>query len=156
MSLITDLPTKTGPDSISSYILKSTASSIASPRSHIFNLSISSGLFPLTWKSSHIVPIPKSSPPSMSPSDFHPISLLSLVSKLLEKMFILYCWISAFNKILSPPCNFVSFLLAQQPLPYCTAPILSFHSLSLTLLFVVLDLKKAVPHSPLLNLLQSF
>ena len=85
LSLIADLPTKTGPDSISSYILKSTASSIASPRSHIFNLSISSGLFPLTWKSSHIVPIPKSSPPSTSPSDFRPISLLSLVSKLLEK-----------------------------------------------------------------------
>ena len=88
MSLIIDLPTKTasGPDSISSFILKSTASSIASPAlSHIFNLSISSGLFPLTWKSSHIVPIPKSSPLSTSPSDFRPISLLSLVSKLLEK-----------------------------------------------------------------------
>ena len=32
-----------------------------------------------------VVPIPKTSPPSASPSDYRPISLLSLVSKLLEK-----------------------------------------------------------------------
>ena len=49
-------------------------------------LSYSSGLLS-TWKSSHIVPISKSSPPSAFPSDFHSISLFfSLVSKFLEKL----------------------------------------------------------------------
>ena len=161
MSLIADLPTKTasGPDGISSYILKSTASSIASPFSHIFNLSISSGLFPLTWKSSHIVPIPKSSPPSTSPSDFCPISLLSLVSKLLEKHVHSILLDFCFQQDLISPCNLVSFLLTQQPLPYCTVPMHSVLSLlesNFSACSVFLDLKKAfdsVPHSPLLNLL---
>ena len=70
---------------ISSSLLKATTLSVALPLSHIFNLSIKSHLFPQSWKFSHIIPIPKCSPPSPSPSNFCPISLLSLVSKLLEK-----------------------------------------------------------------------
>ena len=64
--LISKLPLKTatGPDGISSWMLKATSSHIAPPPPlcHIFNLSISTGLVPLDWKSSFIVPIPKLSP----------------------------------------------------------------------------------------------
>ena len=76
--------TSSGPDSISSKMLKSTAYSISHPLSLLFNQSISFGTFPSEWKCSHITPILKSTSPS-SPSCYRPISLLSLVSKLLEK-----------------------------------------------------------------------
>ena len=51
----------------------------------LFNLSISTGRFPSYWKSSFVVPVPKTKPPSISPADYRPISLLSVVSKLLER-----------------------------------------------------------------------
>ena len=84
--LISKLPLKTatGPDGISSWMLKATSSHIAPPLCHIFNLSISTGLVALDWKSSFIVPVPKLSPPSNSSSNYRPISLLCLISKLLE------------------------------------------------------------------------
>ena len=86
ISLISHLSSKpaSGPDGISSWMLKSSAGSIAYPLCHIFNLSISSGFVPLEWKSSFVVSIPKSSPASSSTSNYRPISLHSLISKLLE------------------------------------------------------------------------
>ena len=62
----------------------STAFSIAFPLTHIFNLSLSSGIFPSDWKLSYIVPIPKTTSPSSSPSDYRPISL-PIISKVLER-----------------------------------------------------------------------
>ena len=47
-------------------------------------MSLTTGKFPTSWKSASIVPIPKSTNKS-NPSDYRPISLLSIVSKLLEK-----------------------------------------------------------------------
>lgn len=85
--LISQLPVHTapGPDDIHSVLLKATAHSICHPLQIIFNLSISSGSFPSQWKNSSVVSIPTTSPPSTSPTNFRPISLLSLISKLLEK-----------------------------------------------------------------------
>ena len=81
LHLISELPlnTSSGPDNVSSFLLKATASHIVSPLQHIFNLSLSQGTFPEVWKKSLVVPIPKTSPPSASPSNYRPISLLSLV-----------------------------------------------------------------------------
>ena len=70
---------------MSSLLLNSTAYSIAVPLEHIFNLSISTGSFSSIWKRSTVIPIPKTIPPSSSSGDYQPISLLSLVSKLLER-----------------------------------------------------------------------
>ena len=47
------------------------------------------GIFPSIWKISFITPIPKNSPPSSSPSEYCPISLLCLFSKLLERHIFL-------------------------------------------------------------------
>ncbi len=41
--------------------------------------------FPADFKNSSIIPIPKTSPPSPVPSDYRPISLLSIPSKLLQR-----------------------------------------------------------------------
>ena len=72
-------------------MLKSTVHSIAPVLTSIFNLSLQSRTFP---SDSHIVPIPKTNFPS-SPSDFRPISLLSIVSKYLNAIIIIICLISA-------------------------------------------------------------
>ena len=53
--------------------------------SHLFfNKSISTGRIPGAWKVSSVVPVPKGSD-STSVSNYRPISLLSVVSKLLER-----------------------------------------------------------------------
>ena len=48
------------------------------------NLSISSGKFPSSWKAAKITPIFKSGSRSV-PKNYRPISVLPIVSKLLEK-----------------------------------------------------------------------
>ena len=65
-------------------MLKNTASSIAPIVTKLFNLSIQSGQIPTEWKQSLVVPIPKASNKS-SPSNYRPISLLSVLSKVLER-----------------------------------------------------------------------
>ena len=73
-----------GPDGISAKMLKETARSIAPSVTKLFNLSLRTGCFPTDWKTSHVVPIPKSDQHS-SPSNYRPISLLSILSKVLER-----------------------------------------------------------------------
>jgi ribonuclease HI len=52
----------------------------------IFNQSWHTGQFPTTWKEAHIVPILKKGKDKSKPDSFRPISLLSCVGKLLERM----------------------------------------------------------------------
>ena len=75
-----------GPDAISAHMLKNTASAIAPSVTELFNLSIRTGQLPKDWKVCHVVPIPKR-PGAKSPSNFRPISLLSVLSKVLERHF---------------------------------------------------------------------
>ena len=162
ISLISHLPSKTasGPDGISSWMLKSTSSFIASPLYHIFNLSISSGLVPLDWKSSFVVPIPKSAPTSSSPSNYRPISLLSLISKLLEKHIhtLLYDFCIS-NNLISPfQFGFLPYRSTISALLYSTHTIFSLLESYSSVCGAFLDLHKAfdsVPHQPLLDLLAS-
>ena len=69
---------------MSGRMLKATAASIAAPITKLFNMSILAGCFPTTWKRSNIVPIPKSGDKG-NPANYRPISLLPVLSKLLEK-----------------------------------------------------------------------
>ena len=91
ISLIMSLdPSKAnGPDGISAQMLKGTAHSIAPSLTKLFNISISQGCFPECWKTSFVVPIPKSANRSEA-TDYRPISLLSVVSKMLERHFHQY------------------------------------------------------------------
>ena len=62
----------------------STAQSISSALLLNFNFSLTTGVFPESWENSVVVSIHKTSAPSSSHSDYHPITLLSLASKSLE------------------------------------------------------------------------
>ena len=73
-------------DGISARMLRQTAKSIAPSITNIINLSLKTGSFTTLWKTSHAVPIPKSENRT-SPSNYiyRPISLLSILSKVLER-----------------------------------------------------------------------
>ncbi|CAB4041278.1 Hypothetical predicted protein, partial [Paramuricea clavata] len=74
----------TGPDKIPAVLLKNCAASIAPSLCELFNKSLSSGQLPSEWKLSNVCPIPKKSP-LHEVSNYRPISLLSLVSKVFER-----------------------------------------------------------------------
>ena len=160
--LISDLPSNTscGLNGVSLFLLKSTALPISLPLQKIFNLSLSSGLFPSMWKHSIIVPILKTSPPSSSPSDYRPISLLSLISKLLEKHvhFILADHLFSHNQISDSQFGFLPNRSTTSALSSASHHILSFLDKATPVCGVFLDVRKAfdsVTHSKLLKKLHS-
>ena len=79
-----DVTKSNGPDGISARMLKYTAFSIAPAVTMLFNLSLKLGRVPHCWKTSRIVAIPKT-PAAKSPDNYRPISLLSILSKVLER-----------------------------------------------------------------------
>ncbi len=79
-----DASKATGPDGISARMLKMSAEFIAPSVTTLFNLSLQSGHVPHEWKRSTIVPIPKTSP-ATTPNSYRPVSLLSVLSKVLER-----------------------------------------------------------------------
>ena len=74
----------TGPNEISSVMLRQTAHTISPYLTTTFNQSLSQGKFPTSWKTSNITPIFKTGDPA-SATNYRPISLLSLISKSLER-----------------------------------------------------------------------
>ena len=78
-----DTTKSNGPDGISARMLKFTASSITPAITKLFNLSIKLGKLPSEWKAARINPIPKQGSRS-DPEKYCPISLLSILSKLLH------------------------------------------------------------------------
>lgn len=87
IKLISTLKSSTavGHDNISNDMLKQTKHVIASPVTHICNLSISSGVVPEDLKIANVIPIFKAGETSL-PANYRPISLLSALSKVIEKV----------------------------------------------------------------------
>ena len=73
-----------GPDKISNRILKECAISLSEPLARLFNLSLAQGVFPSCWKIANVIPIFKKEIKNNA-SNYRPISLLSSLSKVLEK-----------------------------------------------------------------------
>ena len=79
-----DTSKSNGDDDISDVMLRNTARSITEAVTKIFNISIFLGELPDEWKVSRVTPIPKNGDRT-NLSNYRPISLLSILSKLLEK-----------------------------------------------------------------------
>ena len=75
------LHTASVPDGVSSQMLRATAPSIT----RIFNESHSQAKVPSAWKTCNVTPIPKGGDPTC-PSNYRPVSLLSPISKVLERI----------------------------------------------------------------------
>ena len=72
------------PHSIRIYLLKVLSEYIAVPLCDIVNESFSSGIFPDMMKLAKVIPLYKNNSPKV-PSNYRPISLLSVFSKIVEK-----------------------------------------------------------------------
>ena len=77
--------TSSGPDQISSKILKTISEKIITPITHLLNLSLTTGIVPTQLKESCIIPIHKSGD-KKNMNNYRPISLLNSTSKILEKI----------------------------------------------------------------------
>lgn len=77
--------TSTGPDHLPAKFLKLVAEHIASPLTDIINSFIKTSDFPSAWKQARVTPIPKVDSPQEN-SDFRPISILPVLSKVYERL----------------------------------------------------------------------
>lgn len=85
--LILELKNDSAPglDGCTPILVKKMVEAVISPFTYICNLSLSSGIFPDEWKLASVTPVHKGGNRGL-PSNFRPISLLSIFSKLLEKL----------------------------------------------------------------------
>ena len=104
-----DISKSAGPDNIHGRILKEGSNSIAEALSIIFNRSILYGEVPNDWKIANIVPIFKKGSRNEI-SNYRPISLTSVVGKLLEKIIKTNIWdhLDKRNLILDSQHGFVT------------------------------------------------
>lgn len=80
-----DVSKATGPDDISARVLKECSRELAEPLTLLFSLSFRTGVQPRQWKNASVVPIHKKSSRS-SPTNYRPVSLLSVISKVMERV----------------------------------------------------------------------
>ncbi len=148
-----------GPDQISGWMLSECAEELSFPLTEMFNKSLSQGKLPEVWKAADIVPIYKKGPKEDA-NNYRPVSLTSVVVKLLEKLIRKY-WICHLeeNNLLSN-CQF-GFRSNRS----CVSNLLSFYDRVIDITqerdgwadCVFLDFKKAfdkVPHKRLLYKLE--
>ena len=107
--LIKSLPTNvaTGLDGISAPLLKLISPAILESLTKVLNCSIQSGICPSALKLARVTPVHKSGSAS-DPNNFRPISVLPIISKLLERHICtqLMLYLRSFNLIVSTQSGF--------------------------------------------------
>ena len=142
-------------DGISLSLLKVVASEISPPLGHIFNLSLETGTFPEKLKSSRVVPIFKAGDKT-SCDNYRPITLVSSISKILEKIVAerLIFHLTYHNLIYNHQYGFLRGKSTEHNLIHLINNIGSSINEGKYCIGVFLDLKKAfdtVPHNLLLK-----
>ncbi|KAI8507846.1 hypothetical protein Bbelb_140860 [Branchiostoma belcheri] len=87
-SLLSSLPDgkAMGLDNLDNTLLKLAANHIALPLCYIINLSFTTSVYPSEWKKAKVIPLPKSTSARLSGPNARPISLLSSISKIAERV----------------------------------------------------------------------
>ncbi len=75
-----------GLDNLDGKLLGMVSGSVALPICHIFNLSLLKGVCPTAWKAAKVIPLPKNKKDMFSGANSRPISILPVLSKLMEKV----------------------------------------------------------------------
>lgn len=90
INIIKNLPIKKAPghDKISNKILKNLPKPTIAYITNIYNSIIRTGYFPVIWKNSNVIPIPKPFKNLSRTENYRPISLLPTLSKILEKLIL--------------------------------------------------------------------
>ncbi len=74
------------PNCIFPLFIKNNKTLLAPKLSVLFRSLIRSGSFPVAWRTANVTPIPKTSPPSVNPEDYRPISITPCISKIYERL----------------------------------------------------------------------
>ena len=80
-----DVQKATGPDDISPRVLKKCADELSGPLTTVFTACLGENTWPSVWKEARVVPVHKKSSRS-DPKNYRPISLLSVVGKVFERV----------------------------------------------------------------------
>jgi hypothetical protein len=146
-----------GPDGIPPRLLKETAQQIAPSLTELFNRSLSCGVFPDDWKLANIVPVHKKGDKRYV-ENYGPISLLSVISKVLERCVLRNARDHLLDLI---NCSQHGFIPGKS----CTTQLLAVHDYIGSLLdagkqtdVIYMDMSKAfdkVNHETLLNKLNN-
>ena len=149
-----------GPDGVSAQMLNATALSIAPSLTKLHNISISQGRFPECWRTSTVVPIPKSTNHKET-TNYRPISLLSIVSKMLERHLHQYVTnhLNEHHPLSNKQWGFQSGKSTVTALLSVTHDWFQALESGQEVCSIFFDLKKAfdsVPHRPLMDKLASY
>ena len=149
-----------GLDGVDGYFLKIAASAISNSLTTVFNLSISSGVFPDAWKVAKVTPLFKEGS-LLDRSNFHPISVLAIVSKILERHVHsnLYDFLTCHDLLTDSQFGFRCFRSCELALVNLTDTLLANIDQGLLSGLLLIDLNKAfdlVDHTTLLSKLKLY
>ena len=152
--------TSSGYDCVSNNLVKSLKNSLLRPLKIIFNRSMKSGIFPNIMKKAEVIPLYKGGERFIA-SNYHPISLLLTISKLLEKLVYkrLYTFLTDCNQIYQSQYGFRSNHSCEQAMSELLGAILKGQEKNEITAAIFLDLSKAfdtLDHSILYSKLELY
>lgn len=149
-----------GSDGINPIIIKDNISCIASHLLYIFNMSFANGVFPKMLKNAIVTPVFKSGT-NTDPSNYRPISILTIFSKLLEKLFYtrLIGFVNGKNILHSCQFGFRANHSTNLAIAHVVSSLISKINSNNRTVLALLDLRKAfdlINHKLLLNKLNIY
>ena len=156
-----DISKSTGPDGVQNIVLKNCASSLSYPLYSIFAKSLDLGCLAPEWKFAKVTPIFKNKGDRSDPLQYRPISILSNVSKVLEKLIndSLLEFLCSNKLISSKQFGFLPKHSCSDQLALLLHNIMSAAEIKQLTLSIFLDLSAAfdtIPHAGIVHKLQSY
>ena len=146
LRLIRNLPNKrsSGHDEIDNVLLKDLAPIISKELTHLFNESLSQGIFPSVFKTAEVVLLHKNGPKDQI-TNYRPISLLVTISKILEKIVYsrIYGFLMKSNQLYQSQYGFRSNHSCDHAVGELLSDIVKSLELNKPTICLYLDLSKA-------------